>query len=177
MLRAPMPFYDCYVGILLPHQACFLVSHPTWLVLIDWCSVSHQQLDCPGAYHCKLPPFPKNGKLRRCLISLEQKELPPVQHSLHDEFLSFFLCWVFVALCGLLITVVSLLRSTGFRSMGSVVAAHRLWSTVSIVVTYGLSCSTACGIFPDQGSNLCPPAMEGGFLPPSSPAKCLICIS
>ena len=34
-----------------------------------------------------------------------------------------------------------LLRSTGSRHAGSVVVAH------------GLSCSAACGIFPDQGSN------------------------
>ena len=87
------------------NQACFLVSHPTWLVLIDWCSISHQQLDCPGAYHCKLPHFPKNVKLRRCLMSVEQQELPPVQHSLLDEFLSFFLsvlglrCFVWASHC------------------------------------------------------------------------------
>ena len=37
-----------------------------------------------------------------------------------------------------------LLRSTGSRRAGSVVLAH------------GLGCSAACGIFPDQGSNLCP---------------------
>ena len=37
-----------------------------------------------------------------------------------------------------------LLRSTGSRCAGSVVVAHRP------------SCSTACGIFPDQGSNPCP---------------------
>ena len=37
-----------------------------------------------------------------------------------------------------------LLRSTGSRCAGSVVVAH------------GPSCSAACGIFPDQGSNLCP---------------------
>ena len=37
-----------------------------------------------------------------------------------------------------------LLRSTGSRPAGSVVVAH------------GPSCSTACGIFPDQGSNPCP---------------------
>ena len=37
-----------------------------------------------------------------------------------------------------------LLRSTGSRRAGSVVVAH------------GLSCSAACGIFPDQGSNPCP---------------------
>ena len=37
-----------------------------------------------------------------------------------------------------------LLRSTGSRCAGSVVVAH------------GPCCSTACGIFPDQGSNPCP---------------------
>ena len=37
-----------------------------------------------------------------------------------------------------------LLRSTGSRCAGSVVVAH------------GPSCSVACGIFPDQGSNPCP---------------------
>ena len=26
----------------------------------------------------------------------------------------------------------------------------------SVVVAHGLSCPAACGIFPDQGSNLCP---------------------
>ena len=36
-----------------------------------------------------------------------------------------------------------LLRSTGSRCAGSVVVAH------------GPSCSVACGIFPDQGSNPC----------------------
>ena len=37
-----------------------------------------------------------------------------------------------------------LLQSTGSRRTGSVVVAH------------GPSCSAACGIFPDQGSNPCP---------------------
>ena len=36
------------------------------------------------------------------------------------------------------------LRSTGSRRAGSVIVAH------------GPSCSAACGIFPDQGSNPCP---------------------
>ena len=36
--------------------------------------------------------------------------------------------------------------------MGSVVAAPGLWSTVT---AHGLSCFSACGIFPDQGLNLC----------------------
>ena len=58
----------------------------------------------------------------------------------------------------------SLLRSTGSKArrlqqlwhLGSVGVACRLQSTGSVVVANGLSCSEACGIFPDQGSNLCP---------------------
>ena len=46
----------------------------------------------------------------------------------------------------------------GARALGvwtSVVAAHGLYSASSVVVAHGLSCSMACGIFPDQGSNPC----------------------
>ena len=72
-----------------------------------------------------------------------------------------WLCWVFVSVLGLSLVAASgghsssrctdlslsqplLLRSTGSRRAGSVTVAH------------GLSRSTACGIFPDQGSNPCP---------------------
>ena len=76
-------------------------------------------------------------------------------------FIYFWLCWVFVSVRGLSLVAASgghsssrsaglslsrllLLRSTGSRRAGSVVVAH------------GPSCSAACGILPDQGSNLCP---------------------
>ena len=76
-------------------------------------------------------------------------------------FIYFWLCWVFVSVRGLSLVVASgghssswcvglslsrplLLQSTGSRRTGSVVVAH------------GPSCSAACGIFPDQGSNPCP---------------------
>ena len=76
-------------------------------------------------------------------------------------FIYFWLCWVFVSARGLSLVAASgghsssqcaglslsqrlLLRSTGSRHAGSVIVAH------------GPSCSVACGIFPDQGSNLCP---------------------
>ena len=45
---------------------------------------------------------------------------------------------------GLSLSQPPLLQSTGSRRAGSVVVAH------------GPSCSAACGIFPDQGSNPCP---------------------
>ena len=43
-----------------------------------------------------------------------------------------------------------------FIAMVSLVAEHELWGKrASLVVAHGLSCSSVCGIFPDQGSNLC----------------------
>ena len=76
-------------------------------------------------------------------------------------FIYFWLCWVFVSVRGLSLVAASgghsssrcaglslsrplPLRSTGSRRTGSVTVAH------------GPSCSAACGIFPDQGSNPCP---------------------
>ena len=72
---------------------------------------------------------------------------------------------LFVAVCGLLTAVASLVAEHGLQARrlqqlwhaGSVVVAHRLQNVGSVVVVHGLSCSVACGIFPDQGSNLCSP--------------------
>ena len=64
----------------------------------------------------------------------------------------FGLHWVFVAACRLSLVV----ASRGYSSLwhaGSVVVACGLKSAGFIVVAHGLSCSAACGIFPDQGSN------------------------
>ena len=52
----------------------------------------------------------------------------------------------FVAACGLLIMVTSL----DLGRVGSVAA------TRGLVVAHGPSCRLACGVFLDQGSNLCP---------------------
>ena len=81
---------------------------------------------------------------------------------------AFFSCvergLLFVVVCGLLIVVASLvaehrLQVRGPQQLwhtGSVVVALGLQSAGSVVVAYGLSCSAACGIFLDQGSNPCP---------------------
>ena len=78
-----------------------------------------------------------------------------------NEFIYFWMCWVCVSVRGLSLVAASeghsssqcvglslsrplLLRSTSSRRASSVVVAH------------GPSCSAACGIFPDQGSNPCP---------------------
>ena len=80
-----------------------------------------------------------------------------------------WLCCVFVSVQGLSLVVASgghsssrcaglslspplLLRSTGSRRAGSVVVAHEP------------SCSAACGIFPDQGSNPCVPCIDRRIL-------------
>ena len=55
-----------------------------------------------------------------------------------------------------------LLQSTGSRCAGSVIVAH------------GPSCFTACGIFPDQGSNPCPLHWQADSQPlrhPGSPFR------
>ena len=61
---------------------------------------------------------------------------------------AFYSCgeWGYSSLrcVGLSLSWPLLLQSTSSRRAGSVVMAH------------GLSCSAACGIFPDQGSNPCP---------------------
>ena len=47
------------------------------------------------------------------------------------------------------------LQSVGSGAQGSVAVVRGLQSASSTVVPYGFSCSTACRIFPDQGSNSC----------------------
>ena len=41
----------------------------------------------------------------------------------------------------------------------------------SVVVAQGLSCSKTCGVFPDQGSNLCPQHWQTDSLPRSHLGK------
>ena len=71
---------------------------------------------------------------------------------------------LFTVVCRPLIAVASLvakhrLQVRGLHQLwhaGSVVMARRLQRASSGVVAQGLSCSAACGIFPDQGLNPCP---------------------
>ena len=71
---------------------------------------------------------------------------------------------LFVVLRGLLTAVASLVVEHGLQAcvlqqlwfMGSVVVVHGLQSAGSVVVGQGPCCSSACGIFPDQGLNPCP---------------------
>ena len=98
-------------------------------------------------------------------------------------FIYLWLCWVFVSVLGLSLVAASggpsssrctglsllrplLLRSTGSRRAGSAIVAH------------GPSCSAACGIFPDQGSNPCPLHWEADSQPlrhQGSPCLLVVC--
>ena len=51
------------------------------------------------------------------------------------------------------------------QCVGSVTVAPGLWSTGSVVVAHGLSCSVAHGILPDQGSNPCSLHWQADSLP------------
>ena len=101
-----------------------------------------------------------------------------------DWLIDWLLCWVFVSVRGLSLVAASgghsssrcaglsllwplWLRSTGARRAGSVVVAH------------GPSCSAACGIFPDQGSNPCPLHWQADSQPlrhQGSPEHSVLCI-
>ena len=76
-------------------------------------------------------------------------------------FIYFWLCWVFVSVRGLSLVAASGGHSSSWCAGLSLARPLLLWSTSSrrtgsVVVAHGPSCSTACGIFPDQGSNPCP---------------------
>ena len=60
-------------------------------------------------------------------------------------------CGAWASLCG----GFSCCRAPTLGAQAPAAAAPGLWSTGSVVVAHGLSRSTACEIFPDQGSNPC----------------------
>ena len=62
----------------------------------------------------------------------------------------------FVVVIHELLTAVASLAEHGLQgAQASVAVAPGLWSTGSVAVGRGVSCSVLCGIFPDQGSKLC----------------------
>ena len=76
-------------------------------------------------------------------------------------FIYFRLCWVLVSVRGLSLVAASGDHSSSQCAGLSLSRPLLLWSTGSrrtgsVVVAHGPSCSVACGIFPDQGSNPCP---------------------
>ena len=77
-------------------------------------------------------------------------------------FFFFWLCWVFVAACGL-----SLVMSRGYSPVAASLcvgfSCRRGWTAV--VAPHRLSCPEACGILiPGPGIEPVSPALQGGFL-------------
>ena len=130
----------------------------------DYTTQSNLQIQC-NPYQTTNGIFHRTRR-KNFTICMETQKTPNSQSNLFFKifiylFIYLWLCWVFVSVQGLPPVVASvghsssrctglslsrplLLRSTGSRRAGSAIMAH------------GPSCSTACGIFPDQGSNPCP---------------------
>ena len=125
----------------------------------------HNYWTMPGSLLHGLHRNSGNG----CLKVSYRPALCPVLLFFIYLFIYFWLHWVFVAVCGL-----SVVRQAGATLGCGVRASHcggfsccgaqALQCTGSVVVAHGLSCSVACGIFLDQGSNPVSPALAGGFL-------------
>ena len=71
----------------------------------------------------------------------------------------FWLCWVFVAADGLSLVVDSRRYSVSVGGLLIVVVSYGRAQALGVKISvagHRLSCSVACGIFPDQGLNSCP---------------------
>ena len=144
----------CYLISALPRLLPYL--HDIFMPFLELLLILpyNQVFQWPGSKSLQTLPFPQEP----CFASL----ISQTQFCFFFKFLIYlWLCWVFVSVQGLSLVAVSgghsssrcaglslsrplLLRSTGSRRAGSV------------VVACGPSCSAACGILPDQGSNPCP---------------------
>ena len=115
-----------------------------------------------------------------CVINIRKAVAKTLNIWIYFYFSIFWLYQVFIAAHGLSLVAEGkgllqlqlagvllqwlLLLSIGSRvhglqqlqNMGSVAVACRSQSTSSVVVAHRLSCSSTCGVFPDQGSNPCP---------------------
>ena len=85
-------------------------------------------------------------------------------------FIYLCLCWVFVSVWGLSLVAASGGHSSSRCAGLSLSRPLLLWSTGSrcagsVIVAHGPSCSAACGIFPDQGSNPCALHRKADFQP------------
>ena len=83
----------------------------------------------------------------------------------------FWLCWVFVSVRGLSLVAASGGHSSSRCAGLSLSRPLLLWSASSrragsVVVAHGPSCSVACRIVPDQGSNPCPLHWQADSQPP-----------
>ena len=75
------------------------------------------------------------------------------------KFFFFLLRWIFVAAHRLALVLVReaalQLQARASHRSGFSCGAWALGAQASVRAAHGLHCSMECGIFPDQGSNLC----------------------
>ena len=97
-------------------------------------------------------------------------------------YIYFWLCGVFVAVHGLSLVAMSrsyflMWESVRASPCGFSVCRAGPWGLqASVLVLCGLSCSMACGLFPDQGSEPTSPALAGGLLTTGPPGKSVECV-
>ena len=131
-------------------------SSPIWNVILSWLRKKHggimrwlihfcSEVDQAISTHILLT------KTKSSLTTLGREVLGTDQ--IGRAWLAYWLCWVFMAAQGL-----SSVGATLWLWFTSLALWWFLfsWSTGSLFVAPRLSCSMACGIFPDQGWNLCP---------------------
>ena len=139
--------------------------------------VSEQSTAGAGTHRfLSFPPPAAASHLTMIILLQQQRRLRGGQYFIYlliyfkiHLFIYFWLCWVFIAARGLSLVAASggcsWLRCAGFslrwlllfQSMDSRHTGFSGCGTrASVVVAHRLSCSAACGIFPDQGSNPCP---------------------
>ena len=128
------------------------------------------KLGCHALFQGIFPTQELNPHLL-CLLhwqvgSLPLVQLGPISFSNFKKIIYFWLYWVSIAVWGLSLVAASgvylCLQCSDFSFGGfSCCGTRALWLPVSVVVAHGLSCSAACGIFPDRGSNPCPLHWQG----------------
>ena len=79
-------------------------------------------------------------------VSFCGSEIISIFSSLYKIFI-YWLCWVFIAVFSL---------NAANRAYSLVAVRELLIVVPSLVVAHGLNCLGSCGIFLDQGLNLCP---------------------
>ena len=106
-----------------------------------------------------IQPHSSCGPIYTLVLHLTLAHVMPILALCLSLFFAYFwLCLVFIAVCRLSLVAASRGYSwvvvRGFLIVvASPVVEHWLSHVDSVVVAHGLSCSAACGIFPDEGSN------------------------
>ena len=147
--------HDCVIAVGFFFFHLFLLHH-----------LAYGDLSCPtrdrtcvscigrgSPNHWNTRPAPRH-------IYASPKNVAGVFYFKKQFFLTFILICIYSCVYLWLCWVLSRCREQGCPSLGCQAVSRRrflsLLSSCSAVVAIGPTCLTACGILPDQGSNLCP---------------------